>query len=195
MTGRPALFLDRDGVVNIDHAYVHRRNDFEFIDGIFDLCRHAKTLGYLIIIVTNQAGIGRGYYTEEDFADLTHWMCGIFDKEKAPIDKVYFCPTHPEGTIERYRKQSDLRKPAPGMILLAAKEFDISLRNSILVGDKLSDLEAGFAAGVGSNILYRPIIDPGSASGAYLVVSDLRQVFGYMKRWNEAGETDAPVRP
>ena len=195
MTGRPALFLDRDGVVNIDHAYVHRKNDFEFIDGIFDLCRHAKALGYLIIIVTNQAGIGRGYYTEEDFAALTHWMCGIFDRERAAIDKVYFCPTHPDGAVERYRKQSDLRKPAPGMILLAAREFNVNLQDSILVGDKFSDLEAGFAAGVGSNILYRPIADPGSAPEPALVVSDLRQVFGYMKRWNEAGEADAPVRP
>lgn len=194
MTGRPALFLDRDGVVNVDHAYVYRKKDFEFIDGIFDLCRHAKAFGYLIFIVTNQAGIGRGYYTEQDFAALTTWMCDTFSEEKVSIDKVYFCPTHPESTIEQYRRHSDLRKPAPGMILLAAKEFDINLADSILVGDKVSDLEAGFAAGVGSNILYCPS-GSGAASKSFHVVSDLRQVFGYMKRWNEAGKADASVHP
>ena len=194
MTVRPALFLDRDGVVNVDHVYVHRKNDFEFIDGIFDLCRHAKALGYLIIIVTNQAGIGRGYYTEQDFAALTTWMCDTFSEEKASIDKVYFCPTHPESTIERYRKHSDLRKPAPGMILLAAKEFDINLEDSILVGDKLSDLEAGFAAGVGNNILYCPS-DPGATSKSFQLVSDLRQVLGYMKCWNETDKAHASVHP
>jgi D-glycero-D-manno-heptose 1,7-bisphosphate phosphatase len=194
VTGRPALFLDRDGVINVDHAYVHRKNDFEFIEGIFDLCRHAKALGYLIIIVTNQAGIGRGYYTEQDFAALTSWMCDAFSEQKAAIDKVYFCPTHPESTVPQYRKQSDLRKPAPGMILLAAKEFNINLGDSILVGDKLSDVEAGLAAGVGNNILYCSA-DPEPTPKSFHVVSKLRQVSGYMKHWNEAGKVDASVHP
>jgi D-glycero-D-manno-heptose 1,7-bisphosphate phosphatase len=194
VTGRPALFLDRDGVINVDHAYVHRKNDFEFIEGIFDLCRHAKALGYLIIIVTNQAGIGRGYYTEQDFAALTTWMCDAFSEQKAAIDKVYFCPTHPVSAVPQYRKQSDLRKPAPGMILLAAKEFNINLGDSILVGDKLSDVEAGLAAGVGNNILYCPA-DPEPTRKSFHVVSELRQVFGYMKHWNEAGKVDASVHP
>jgi D-glycero-D-manno-heptose 1,7-bisphosphate phosphatase len=195
VTRRPALFLDRDGVINVDRAYVHKREDFEFIDGIFDLCRQARAFGYLIIVVTNQAGVGRGYYTEQDFAELTAWMCDIFSKEKASIDKVYFCPTHPESAIEQYRTESDFRKPAPGMILLAAKEFNISLHDSILVGDKISDVEAGFAAGVGHNILYCAV--PGAAPSSWLgvVVSDLREVFGYMKRWKEAGEADATVHP
>lgn len=195
MTRRPALFLDRDGVINVDRAYVHKREDFEFIDGIFDLCRQARAFGYLIIVVTNQAGVGRGYYTEQDFAELTAWMCDIFSKEKASIDKVYFCPTHPESAIEQYRTASDFRKPGPGMILLAAKEFNISLHDSILVGDKFSDVEAGLAAGVGHNILYCAV--PGVAPSSWLgvVVSDLREVFGYMKRWKEAGEEDIPVRP
>jgi D-glycero-D-manno-heptose 1,7-bisphosphate phosphatase len=143
----------------------------------------------------NQAGVGRGYYTEQDFAELTAWMCDIFSKEKASIDKVYFCPTHPESAIEKYRTESDFRKPAPGMILLAAKEFNISLHDSILVGDKISDVEAGFAAGVGHNILYCAV--PGVAPSSWLgvVVSDLREVFGYMKRWKGAAEADATVHP
>lgn len=181
MSGRPALFLDRDGVINIDHAYVHKQDDFEFIDGIFDLCRQAKAFGYLIVVVTNQAGVGRGYYTEQDFAALTDWMCDIFSKEKAAIDKVYFCPTHPESTIERYRTESDFRKPAPGMILLAAEEFNINLPDSILVGDKLSDLEAGLAAGVGYNILYCTAPGDAPSSWSGVVVSGLRQVADYLK--------------
>lgn len=183
MTGRPALFLDRDGVVNVDHAYVYRKENFEFIDGIFDLCRHAKELGYLIFIITNQAGIGRGYYTEQDFEDLTRWMCDIFMNENAPIDKVYFCPTHPEQAIGDYRTESYFRKPAPGMILLAAKEFNVNLQDSVLLGDKFSDIEAGLAAGVGNNILYcSDKCDSESTSG--VVVSHPRQVFAYLKYWD-----------
>lgn len=179
MTSRSALFLDRDGVVNVDHAYVYRKEDIEFIDGIFDLCRHAKQLGYLIFIITNQAGIGRGYYTEQEFAELTRWMCNIFMNENAAIDKVYFCPTHPEQAVGKYRTESSFRKPAPGMILLAAREFNVNLQNSVLLGDKLSDIEAGIAAGVGTNLLYCP--DKGDIeSMAGSVVSDPRQVFAYL---------------
>src|SRR4029079_2746485 len=93
---RKALFLDRDGVINIDRGYVCAQDDFEFVDGIFDVCRHATSLGYLIIVVTNQAGIGRGYYSEEDFTQLPEWMCRAFGEQGAPIAKVYFCPFHPE---------------------------------------------------------------------------------------------------
>lgn len=183
MISRPALFLDRDGVINIDRVYVYKKEDVEFIDGIFDLCRHAKALGYLIFIITNQAGIGRGYYTEQDFADLTHWMCSVFVNENAAIDKVYFCPTHPKYAIGKYRTESYFRKPAPGMILLAAREFNINLRKSVLLGDKHSDLEAGLAAGVGNNILYcSNKHELESASGP--VVSHPRQVLAYLKHWN-----------
>lgn len=179
MTGHPALFLDRDGVVNVDRAYVYRAEDVEFIDGIFDLCRHAKQLGYLIFIITNQAGIGRGYYTEQDFANLTDWMSSVFISENAALDKVYFCPTHPKHAIGKYRTESYFRKPAPGMILLAAQEFNVNLQNSVLLGDKLSDLEAGIAAGVGNNILYCPH-SHNAGSMPCLVVSDLRQVVTYL---------------
>lgn len=155
MTRRPALFLDRDGVVNIDHAYVHRQENFEFVDGIFDLCRHAKAQGYLIFVITNQAGIARGYYSEEDFLRLTQWMCERFAAEGAAIDKVYFCPFHPEHGIGRYKLDSPFRKPGPGMILQAADEFGVDLAASVLVGDMPTDIQAGIAAGVGSNLLYR----------------------------------------
>lgn len=153
---RPALFLDRDGVINVDHAYVHRQQDFEFIDGIFELARHAHGAGYRLFVVTNQAGIARGYYGEDDFHRLTAWMCACFEAEGAPIDKVYYCPYHAEHGIGRYKLDSPLRKPRPGMILQAAEEFGVDLARSLLVGDMATDIQAGQAAGVGVNLLYRP---------------------------------------
>jgi D-glycero-D-manno-heptose 1,7-bisphosphate phosphatase len=155
---RPALFLDRDGVINIDHAYVCKPENFEFVDGIFELCRTAKRLGYLIFIITNQAGIGRGYYTEKDFLNLADWMCGIFKTQGVVIGKVYFCPFHPEHGVGHYKTDSPHRKPAPGMIHQAAQEFDVDLAKSVLVGDKETDIQAGVAAGVGCNLLYIPLV-------------------------------------
>ncbi len=156
MSQRPALFLDRDGIINVDHDYVFQRENFEFIDGIFGLCRHAASLGYRIFVITNQAGIGRGYYTEQDFHDLTAWMCEVFRSEGVHIDKVYFCPFHAEHGIGRYKIDSPFRKPGPGMILQAATEFNIDLPGSVLLGDRETDVQAGIAAGVGRNLLLRP---------------------------------------
>ena len=153
---RPALFLDRDGVINVDHAYVHQKDNFEFIDGIFELCKKAQESGYLIIIITNQAGIGRGYYTEEDFYSLTDWMIGEFSKKGVTIDAVYHCPYHPEKGIGEYKQDAPCRKPNPGMILTAKNEFNINLNESILIGDKGSDIQAGLNAGIGKNFLFTP---------------------------------------
>lgn len=146
---KSALFLDRDGVINVDHAYVHRKDDFHFVDGIFELVAAAKAAGYLVVIVTNQAGIGRGYYTEGDFHQLMAWVKEQFSQRGGGIDGIYFCPYHPDG-VDDYRKESNDRKPGPGMLLQAAKDLDIDLANSIMVGDKASDAQAGLAAGVGT---------------------------------------------
>jgi D-glycero-D-manno-heptose 1,7-bisphosphate phosphatase len=177
MSNRPALFLDRDGVINIDHAYVCKPENFEFVDGIFELCRSAKQHGFLIFVVTNQAGIGRGYYTEQDFLKLTEWMHGIFNAEGANIDQVYYCPTHPEHGIGKYKVASVCRKPSPGMILQAADEFDVDLSKSILVGDKEKDIQAGIAAGVGCNLLYLSSdTKKGVATSASAIVNRLTDV-------------------
>ena len=153
---RRALFLDRDGVVNVDRGYVCTQAEFEFVDGIFELCGRATPLGYLLIVVTNQAGIGRGLYTEEDFQRLTAWMRGVFRARGVPLTAVYQCPYHPEHGVGEYRRDSNLRKPEPGMILQAAADFDVDLGRSTLLGDKETDVQAGLAAGVGCNLLYRP---------------------------------------
>ena len=149
-----ALFLDRDGVINHDSGYTSSTENFQFIEGIFDLCRAAKQLGYLIIVVTNQAGIGRGYYTEADFLKLTEWMCKQFEAEGAPLTEVFYCPYHPEHGVGEYKKDSFDRKPNPGMILRAAEKYNLDLALSIMIGDKDSDMQAASKAGVGVKCQY-----------------------------------------
>ncbi len=142
-----ALFLDRDGVINIDHGYVHRADQVAWVPGIFDLARAAHQRGLKLIIVTNQAGIGRGFYSEDDFHALMAWIADRFARESAPLTATYFCPFHPDG-IGAYQRASERRKPAPGMLLDAAHDHDIDLARSFLIGDQLTDIEAGRAAGL-----------------------------------------------
>ena len=144
-----ALFLDRDGVINVEINYLHKVDDFQFIEGIFKLCKKYQHRGYIIIVVTNQSGIARGYYSDEDFNSLTSWMIKEFAKEGIDIKKVYSCPHHPEIS-----GACSCRKPEPGMFLDAQKEFDIDLKNSILVGDKESDIEAALSAGIKETYLF-----------------------------------------
>ena len=153
MTARPAVFLDRDGVINQESEYVHRVNDFHFIDGVFDACRQMSQAGFRLIIITNQAGIARGYYTEDDFHRLTKWMLDEFRQHGVEIDDVYYCPHHPVHGVGPYHRLCDCRKPGPGMVLRAAREHSLDLQQSILVGDKASDIEAGRTAGVGCCVL------------------------------------------
>lgn len=167
MSGRAALFLDRDGVINVDHAYVFRQDDFEFVDGIFDLCRNAVRLGYFLVVVTNQAGIARGYYSEAQFLALTDWMRSRFSAEGIEIGAVYYCPFHPEHGIGDYKIDADCRKPKPGMLHQAISEHDIDPRYSILIGDNQSDIDAGRAAGVACNILYSPGQINGNGANVY----------------------------
>ncbi|MGI4853677.1 MAG: D-glycero-alpha-D-manno-heptose-1,7-bisphosphate 7-phosphatase [Janthinobacterium lividum] len=145
---RPALFLDRDGVINVEVNYLSRPQDCILVDGIASLLRTAHALGYVICVVTNQAGIGRGLYTEEDFHCVMRHLSAELSKEGAAWDAIYFCPFHPVHGLGEYRRDSDCRKPAPGMLLRAAAEHKLSLDRSVLVGDHCSDLEAGHAAGV-----------------------------------------------
>jgi len=148
-----ALFLDRDGTINVEKNYVYKIEDFEFIDGIFELIKSYQEKGFLIFIITNQAGIARGYYTEKDYKTLTNWMLEQFQKKGITITKVYHCPHHPEIT-----GPCRCRKPNPGMILDAIKEFNIDPVNSVLIGDKKSDILAGEKAGLGKNIYIQDLL-------------------------------------
>lgn len=144
---RKAAFLDRDGVINIDRAYVHSRDEFDWVPGVFEAARKLVDAGFILVVVTNQSGIGRGYYTEEEYETLTDWIRGEFERAGAPLAGVYFCPHHPEKAIERYRCECDCRKPRPGMLLRAARELDIDLSRSVMFGDKPGDATAGHEAG------------------------------------------------
>ncbi len=136
MKSQKAVFLDRDGVINEDNEYVGKVEDFIFVKGIFRALKKLQERGYKLFIITNQSGIGRGYYTEEDYKEITEYMLNEFEKNNITIEKVYFCKHTPEDNC-------NCRKPKPGMILQASKEFNIDLKNSWVIGDKLSDVEAG----------------------------------------------------
>ena len=181
MVMRKALFLDRDGVINVNHGYVCTPERTDFIDGVFDLCRRARQHGYLLVVVTNQAGIGRGYYSEADFHAYMNWMRQVFVEQGAPLDAVYHCPHHPEAGVGEYKRDCDCRKPAPGMILAAQRDLDIDLAQSLLVGDKASDIEAGRRAGVGACIRVRSGRDD-AAMRAKLNTDDLQAAIDRIER-------------
>jgi D-glycero-D-manno-heptose 1,7-bisphosphate phosphatase len=148
-----ALFLDRDGVVNVDIGYLHCVEDCVFVPGIFELVRRARKAGYDVFVATNQAGIARGYYSEETFSAFTEWMLEQFAAQGAPITQVYYCPHHPTAGIGKYGVVCECRKPAPGMLLRAAREHGIDLGRSIMVGDAETDMAAAQAAGIATRYL------------------------------------------
>ncbi len=152
-TPQKAVFLDRDGVINMDYAYVHLKSEFDFVEGALEGARAFAEKGYKVVIITNQSGIGRGKYTEQEFAELSFWLAGRFDHAGAPLSGIYFCPHHPKQASEKYLLDCCCRKPKPGMILAAAEDLNIDLAESIFIGDKASDMKAAAAAGIGRRIL------------------------------------------
>lgn len=151
-----AVFLDRDGVINRDHGYVHRWEDFEFVPGVLDAAARLSSDGWTLVVVTNQSGIARGFYSEEAYLALTQQMTEVFARAGAPIAAVYHCPHHPEGRIAALAVDCGCRKPAPGLLLRAQDELGLSLPDSVMVGDKASDLAAASRAGVGRSFLICP---------------------------------------
>jgi D-glycero-D-manno-heptose 1,7-bisphosphate phosphatase len=153
VAARRAAFLDRDGVINVDHGYTHRIEDFDFVPGVLEAAAQLVHLGLQLVVVTNQAGIGRGLYGEADFARLTHWMKERFVQAGAPIAAVYHCPHHPTLALGDLRRACECRKPAPGMLLQAQRELRLDMAGSVFFGDKCDDMRAGLAAGVGLRVL------------------------------------------
>lgn len=151
---RQALFLDRDGVINVDHGYVCTARRTDWVPGIFTLCRDALAAGYLPIVVTNQAGIARGRYDVDMFLEFTCWIHAEFARRDAMLLATYYCPHHPDAGLASYRRACDCRKPMPGMFLRAAADLGIDLGGSLIVGDKASDLQAAAAAGVRRGIRF-----------------------------------------
>lgn len=149
------LFLDRDGVLNVDSGYVGRFEDFRVIDGVFSALRKAQSEGFLLFIVTNQSGIARGYFTEDAYLILESQIQTLFRGEGIEFTDIYHCPHHPDGIVPHLSILCDCRKPQPGMILRAAREHCVDLASSVMVGDKQSDIQAAEAAGIGATKLLK----------------------------------------
>jgi D-glycero-D-manno-heptose 1,7-bisphosphate phosphatase len=145
---RPAAFLDRDGVLNVDHGYTHRLEQLEWIDGAPEAVRLLNKAGYYVLVVTNQSGIARGYYTEDAVKAFHAHMQKDLASHGAHVDAFYFCPHHPEGTIEALAIRCQCRKPAAGMLEQAASERPIDRSASFLVGDKDEDMSAAKTFGI-----------------------------------------------
>lgn len=181
-----AIFLDRDGTLNIDYGYVHEIDNFKFIDGTIDALRELKKMGYMLVLVTNQSGIARGYFSENQFLQLTEWMDWSLAEQDVDLDGIYYCPHHPEGKGE-YKEDCDCRKPKSGMLLQAIKELKIDPTQSIMVGDKVEDLKAGIGAKVKMNVLVRtgkPVTEEGERVADYVLDSivDLPRILKRLKK-------------
>jgi len=150
---RPAVFLDRDGTINLDKSYVYRREDFEWLPGAIEAIKRLNEAGIYVFVVTNQSGIGRGFYKEADVAILHQWMQEELAAFGAHIDDFRYCPFHPEAEVEGYKADHDWRKPAPGMILDLLKHWPVEASQSLMIGDRESDIEAGHAAGMAAQMV------------------------------------------
>jgi D-glycero-D-manno-heptose 1,7-bisphosphate phosphatase len=160
------IFLDRDGVINKEKNYLYQKEDFNFIEGIFDACRYFQSIGYQLIVVTNQSGIARGYYLEEDFHKLTKWMLKKFKEKNIKILDLFFCPHGPESSC-------NCRKPKPGMLLEAKEKYNIDMENSWMIGDKEADVGAANAAGIENTILVKTghEIDEANSNAKFILKS------------------------
>jgi len=160
------IFLDRDGVINKEVGYLHKIEDFIFIDGVFEACLSFKKLGYQIIIISNQSGIARGYFTLFDYEKLTKWMLNQFSKKNISILDVFFCPHGPKS-------KCSCRKPKPGMLVDARNKYNIDLEKSWMIGDKETDIESANLAGISNTILLRSghIINESDSKAKHIIDS------------------------
>ena len=149
MVTRPALFLDRDGVLNVDKGYVARVEDLEWVEGAMDCVRNFRARGWFVFVVTNQTGIAQGLYSMADMEAVHAHLISRFAEQGADIDRIYHCADHPDGTVPAYARENIDRKPGPGMLLRAMADFPVRREASFLIGDKQTDIDAAHAAGVG----------------------------------------------
>lgn len=180
---KKVVFLDRDGTINIEKSYLHKWEDFEFEKNAIEGLKKLKNLGYEFIVVTNQSGIGRGYYTEEDLISLNNQMVKKLKEYDIEILECFYCPHHPEKGIEKYKVQCNCRKPNPGMLLEGIKKYNVDINNSYMIGDKKGDLEAGKKAGLKSILVLtgygkNTVKD---IQDNYLIANDLLDVANLLK--------------
>jgi len=160
------IFLDRDGVINKEVNYLHKIEDFKFIEGVFDACLYFQNLEYKIIIISNQSGISRGYFNEYEYKNLTKWMLDQFDKRNISILDIFYCPHGSES-------KCNCRKPKPGMFIDAKTQYDISMRDSWMIGDSETDIQAANTAGISNTILVRSghSINESNSKSKYIIDS------------------------
>lgn len=170
-----ALFLDRDGIINQDSGYLYKIEDCIFVDGIFELCQRAQLAGYQIFVITNQSGIARGLYDVQQMHQLHQWMKLQFKQQKVVIKHIYFCPHHAKKGLPPYNIICRCRKPEPGLLLEAALQYELELSQSVLVGDKNSDMQAAQRAAIPRRILLQSQYNTQSVS-ATEVVTQLNQI-------------------
>ncbi|MFZ7175265.1 D-glycero-beta-D-manno-heptose 1,7-bisphosphate 7-phosphatase [[Pasteurella] aerogenes] len=178
-----AIFLDRDGTLNIDYGYVHEIDQFHFIEGSIEALQQLKQMGYLLVLVTNQSGIARGYFSEQQFLQLTEWMDWSLADRGVDLDGIYYCPHHPDG-IGEFKQDCDCRKPKAGMLNQAIKELKIDPARSIMIGDKMEDMIAGKSAGIKTNVLVRsgkPISEDGEKLADH-VIDSITDVVALIKK-------------
>jgi D-glycero-D-manno-heptose 1,7-bisphosphate phosphatase len=186
MKGRAAairlVFLDRDGTINVDKGYVHRVEDFEFLPGAVEALKRLRHAGIDIIVVTNQSGIARGFYTEADLAAVNAHMTAELARHGVTLAGIHYCPHHPDASVPRYRLACDCRKPKPGLLLAAMRERGIAAREAVMIGDKSSDIDAGIAAGLTGTYLVQTGRAAGDGHGglARYVVPDLRSAVDHI---------------
>ena len=175
-----ALFLDRDGVINHDIGWLHRTADVRWMEGIVPLCRTAQELGYKLVVVTNQAGIARGFYTTAHFEALMQWMTAELARDGVHLDAVYHCPYHPEHGLGEFKREHEDRKPGPGMLLRAARDLDLDLASSVMIGDRCTDIGAANAAGLRQAFLLRGT-EAEPCAGIALTIDSLAEVQQWLR--------------
>lgn len=191
---RRAVFLDRDGVINVDHGYVHKVEQFRFIPGSDRAMAQLQAAGWRLVVVTNQSGIARGLYTADDYERFTAHLRAALAAVGVQLDAVLHCPHLADAAVTAYRLACDCRKPGPGMLLQAARELSLDMAASVIVGDRLSDVQAGRAAGVGHCVLVKSGVplEPGAAQQADAMYDDLA---AFTRDWlSHPAHTVAPPR-
>ena len=165
MRGRRAVFLDRDGTINVDKRYLYRAEDFEYLDGAVEGLRHLGDMGFILVLITNQSGIARGYYSEDDYKKLDAWLKADLKSKGVTLEKSYFCPHHPSGTVPGYARACECRKPKTGLFWKAAGELGIDMDRSYAIGDRMRDLSICGESGVKGFL----ITDTGEAEQDHII--------------------------
>lgn len=181
---QPAVFLDRDGTINVEKGYLYRKEDFRYLEGAVEGLRRLQDMGYLLVVITNQSGIARGYYSEDDLKELTDWMVSDLKESGISIAGMYYCPHHPQAIIGKYRKTCDCRKPKTGLFYRAAEELRIDFDKSIAVGDKRRDLEICNETKVKGIMLS----ESGEVNGDVVVCKDWMEIICYIESLKKGKE-------